>query len=160
MAELPPDISILLLNGIFFSQFAVDVFTGLCGVKRHRDDYGSIEEEQNLLPTPNSSPRAKVVPIGKCNIFITFIAMFLQLFSLLVFVFLWSFRFMSFEVTGYKFLYRLRPMIGLVVCLIFFSVIWTNKFQELLQTKKMTDPDGTKNTARYKSCKPVIIIII
>lgn len=144
LAELPPDISILLLNGIFLAQFFVDIYTGICGVVRRNDGYVRLNSEQEDF-----------VEVSKGSIVIAFFALLFQLTSLLVFVFLWSFRFMSTEVTGYRFLYRLRPMIGLALCLPVFSVIWTNKFQECLQARKTANQDGT--TARYRSCKQAVM---
>ena len=91
--------------------------------------------------------------------FAKILALTLQVGSLIVFIFLWSFRFMSFEVTGLRFLYRLRPMIALPLCLVFFSLIWTNKFQEWKhkrtpeRERERKSPNLAGHTARYKSCK-------
>ena len=163
MAELPSDLSILLLNGIFFGQSFIDSccclfnhsYKGYKEVYMHDDDAG---KDQTCLSQHCESLKYLIE-----HKIVKAVAFIFQLIGLTGFILLWLFQdFLSSKAEGFKTTYlRLRLMLALPLCLIFCSVIWTNKFQEKMhkskirkkyETEDLDEDSQNGQTARYKSC--------
>ncbi len=173
MAELPPDISLLLLCGVFMSQIAVDiVYTKkMCCVlgctlpsnemRAYRNIDDSTLDSSSEHAAEQTERTISGVHLGKMRKFLGVLklllenktvkvfALFLQLSSIIVFIALWCLVFMS--STN---LYKTRPMIALPICLLVLSALWTNKYQVWI-TKRNRHPSSDTITARYKSSKKV-----
>lgn len=178
LAELPPDISIFLLSGVFICQFAFDAFytkkvcCGLdCKIKRNTNysdlDDSSQGPEQNGGLSPedaNTAATTSVKQLGglhKCldilkslleNKTVKILALCLQVSSMVVFIAMWCTVFMSYENTHLTLTYKIRPMIAMPICLLVLSFLWTHKYQEWI-TKVNKRFTGDNQTARYKSSK-------
>ena len=177
MAELPPDISILLLNGVFFWQFGVDAFKNCSSKRCRKKDYLPVtnnaeEEDSNSKSECGKDCCKKGCWKDGCkdkfasffeSKYIKIIASLVQIFSLAIFICVWSFHLMSPMVTDYEFeyLFQLRPMIALPICLLFLSLKWSTMFHKLMHKNnpKNANLNSQENetkpgkTARYKSCK-------
>ena len=160
----------LLLNGVFICQIALDLWrtnhwcccdqTCFQCVRRNQTrvnftDYSDLD---------NSNGVAQGGSLKKVRLIIDFfetllenratkvIALALQFAGVSFFIVCWLIV-MSEQNVGIRYIYKLRPMIGLPLSLLALSFIWSNKVQEWI-----AKPDNTlfndgreKRTARYKS---------
>ena len=188
MADLPPDISILLLSGIFSIQFLVDgcrrCLPKCCCCSSIKNlmcsGYSDIPKSKKRLTTGMKTAYNCSERFFECKL-IKILAFFFQVGGLIAFYIFWfHLIFTSSEVAEdldpdekYKdFIKRVRPMIALPFCLFFLSLIWINKVQEWMQAKDDRQENGQVQeenhirrtikpgqTARYKSCMCFILVL-
>lgn len=177
LVELPPDLSLLFLTGVFICQFFTDVYF----VKVHTCCSGKLVSMYSSLsgsgcfkrcayervPSNDEASHQKTsekVWANLKNLWKLFeytcgkllenratkvMVALSQLGGVIAFSILWYF----FAEKEAKYL---RAVIALPLCLLVISVIWCNKFQELIAQPKQS-PQGNNNpnsksvTARYKS---------
>ena len=172
LAELPPGVGILLLNGVFVAQILIDLrenkrlyccgpdcsensnYPVLRAAFRNKQGYSRIENTDQLESQENKT-------YSKSEQLIHFlwkvletrttktVALLLQVGGIFGFVGLWV-ALMHRNGT----VYFLRPVIGFPLVLLVMSVIWSTQFQELIAQPYMYRmhrmPDMGR-TARYKS---------
>lgn len=146
LCYLPPDVSILLLNGLFVVQISIDVYHTHCiPSSTHRHGYDEIE-----LPESLRSERLKriseVVRMIFENRIIKLIALGLQ-FGGIVGLAIYIGLTMNAGGDGKI----LRVVIAFPLVLLVMSFIWSNWVQKLIAATK--NRVGGFRTARYKSCK-------
>ncbi len=159
MTELPPDISLLLLCGVFVTQLVLDaVYTEkiccklTCSVPRNEmrgyrnldgDDDSIFKSSGDYSNDPNQEQNETTISgvhLGKMRKFLRFLKFILEnkivkIFAVLlqlssVVVFIVLWYTVFFpSVTSDYNFYKLLPIIAFPICLLILSVIWTNKYQ-------------------------------
>ena len=148
LSYLPPDISILLLNGVFLAQIGVDVLRTPCRPSSEiRNGYDELElttDSTSLLRSENVKRLSGIIRMIFENKTIKLIALgvhFAGIVTLAVYV-------------GYIMRAEeklLRSVIAFPIVLIAMSIVWCDPVQHLMaKTKKKVDEF---HSARYKSSK-------
>ena len=169
-AELPSDISILLLNGVFSAQLVIDIKDthnwvccnrgcfgeiGSCLTRSrrnaHRRGYERVEEGRDRDSQSNSNfVQCLLSVFGTIleNRITKVMALLLQVGGVIALI-----AFLIVKTHANKD-HPIQPMIGIPLVLLVMSVIWSNRFQEMIAKPTTTHTiEDEKRTARYKSSK-------
>ena len=146
LSSLPPDVSILLLNGLFIVQISIDVYHTRCvPSSTHRNGYDEIELSGNLR-----SERLKRITETIRMIFenriIKLIALGLQFTGIVGLAI-----YLGLTMKAGEDAKILRVVIAFPLVLFVMSFIWSNWTQKLIAMTK--NRVGEFCTARYKSSK-------
>ena len=175
LASFPVGVSILLLNGVFLFQIALDVRktfrTRKCVPRNrnsHRKDYAEMsgeggEDRRSLLRSMEEDVEGHI--FGEAwsykwlkhldrwleNWIVKSVALLLQIVGLCGFLIFWiSEMYGDHSLTGSRYFYT-RSLIFLPLVLLCMSLMWTNLYQERIASIKKTAI--LKRTSRYKSSK-------
>ena len=138
LSYLPPDLSILLLNGVFVVQIIIDSFNTPC---RPNDD----SELHRRIMSKKLNKILGIVRVIFENKTTKLLALGLQLTGIVGLGIYLGINLYDGDVN------TLQPVIAFPLVLIMMSLIWSNWIQKLLAKPKMK-PD-TFHSARYKSSK-------
>ena len=138
LSYLSPDVSILLLNGVFVVQIIIDSFHTPCRPNHDSEPHRRITSKKlnkilGIVRVIFESKTTKLLALGLQLTGIVGLTIYLGI-SLY---------------DGY--VNTLRPVIAFPLVLIVMSLIWSNCSQKLLAKAKMKA--GTFHSARYKSSK-------
>ena len=169
LTELSPGVAILVLNGVFFVQTAIDICTSFrnrkkccsenCDIRRHgaRHDYAQVGGHLEEEPLMDDLKGQQGQQGGDENHSMTFlqrmlghnvvkiVALLLQLGGLVGLISFWADR----DTDNNN-----KPLIGLPFVLLSLSFIWSNRFQEAIAK---SNHKNKKVTARYKSGECFVI---
>ena len=139
LSYLPPDVSILLLNGVFVVQIIIDIFHTPC--RPHQRD--------SELPKKPNKILGKVRVIFE-NKFTKLLALGLQLAGIISLA-IYLGTSLHDEQDSDTYMKALRPIITFPLVLIVMSFIWSDWIQKLLAKAKAKT--AIFHSARYKSSK-------
>ena len=155
LSYLPPNVSILILSGVFPVQIIIDIY---CNRVPCKPSPATRRQYQNLdmMVTPvRPSKRLAVLKeysrMALENKVVKYIALVLQVGGILGLAIFLGVR----RPEGTALSKILRPIIAFPIALLIMSFIWSDKVQKLIaHTKRKV---GKSCTARYKSSKFIII---
>ena len=179
LASFPMGVSILLLNGVFLFQIALDVrktFRNRKCVPRncrtrihsHREDYVEMsgeggEDRRSLLRSMEEDAEGHIFVEARSykwlkhldrwleNWIVKSVALLLQIVSLCGFLIFWVLKMHGdHSLTDSRYFY-MRSLISLPLVLLCMSLMWTNLYQERIASIKKTAI--LERTSRYKSSK-------
>ena len=138
LSYLPPDLSILLLNGVFVAQIIINSFHTPC-----RPNHAS--ELHRRIKSKKLNKILGIIRMIFENKITKLLALGLQLTGIVGLTIYLGINLYDGDVN------TLRPVIAFPVVLTVMSFIWSNWIQKLLAKPKMKA--GTFHSARYKSSK-------
>lgn len=138
LSYLPPDVSILLLNGVFVVQIIIDIFHTPC--RPHQRDSERPKKPNKILG---------IVRVIFENKFTKLLALGLQVAGIISLAIYLGIRLLYDEQDSY--MKALRPIIAFPLVLIVMSFIWSDWIQKLLAKAKVKT--AIFHSARYKSSK-------
>ena len=157
LTELSPGEAILILNGVFLVQTAIDVHTSFRNRKKHflddystqrcgdRHEYNQMDncpEEILMITNPGAGGRQVDDMMHECflnHYVVKAVALLLQVGGLVSLISFWA-------VPPASDMVHKKALIGLPFILLSLSLIWSNWFQEAIAKSNYLD-----KTARYKS---------
>ena len=173
LTELSPGVAILVLNGVFLIQTAIDVYSSFrnrkkclsdsCNGHRHGDytEMNDHAEEKELLVDDLEQGQGQEQ--GRFMAFLSrlqcvlehyvvkVVALLLQLGGLVGLIAFWAVKVLTAENLPAKKNVYMKPLIGLPLVLLSLSFIWSNRFQEAIAKPNLKLNKDKKVTARYKS---------
>lgn len=170
LPELPTDLDIFLLCGVFAAQLIIDVIrthnwncrSKMCmkeirgcypRLNRNHFGYERVEDGEDGEHSQKSITRTALSILGSIfeNKITKVLALLFQLGGIFALIVFWIFKTRS--ISDYS-AHLTRSMIGIPLVLMFMSVVWSNWFQEKIAKQereyRITDQ---RITARYKSSK-------
>ena len=139
LSYLPPDVSILLLNGVFVVQIIIDIFYTPC--RPHQCDSELRKKLNKIL---------RIVRVIFENKFTKLLALGLQVAGIISLAIYLGITLYDEQDSDMK---ALRPVIAFPLVLIVMSFIWSDRIQKLLAKAKDKENTPISHSARYKSSK-------